>query len=151
MEGLLKRYKKENLLQKPKLTWLYMQIVVQVEDLKPKYIKYKVANPDGDRKGCQRSFVEQCENISSVREPRSTGLLLKDGEWSRQESQDKELLKDEIDQEIQIGKKLRNQCDQNERKMKKKTVMIWYILKEFTHMENMDEDNKIKRFFKEKT
>jgi hypothetical protein len=43
-------------------------------------MKYKVENPDGDRKGCQKSFVEQCENISSVREPRSTRLLLRDGE-----------------------------------------------------------------------
>jgi len=31
-------------------------------------------------KGIKESFVEQCENISSVKEPRSTRLLLKDEE-----------------------------------------------------------------------
>jgi len=83
-----------------------------------------VANPNGDRKGCQESFVEQCENISCVREPRSTSFCSKMENEADKNHQDKELLKGELDQEMQIVKILKNQYHQMERKMKKDTVMI---------------------------
>jgi len=73
-----KDQKTQNLLQKPKTRLIiHADCTVQAEDLKPKIHTMQSYNPDGDRLGYQGSFVEQCENISSVKEPRSTRLLLK--------------------------------------------------------------------------